>query len=128
MSLRILATGKITVAPQKKISKNGNPYATALLSVPSDQSRVSVSIVAFNDSADVLGALDKGDEIAVSGPATLNEWEKDGEVKVSLHLIVEQITTVYKLRQKQRRLQEAQEPTVPASSGTEAFDDSLEHI
>lgn len=54
MSLQIMASGKITVGPTQKTSQNGNPYTFALMSVPTNQERLSLSVFAFGEVADLL--------------------------------------------------------------------------
>lgn len=126
MSLQVIITGTLTRQPQAKVSVNGNPYTIALVRVPTDQGTVSASVIAFANAGEILAALDKGDEVALSGTATLSEWERDGELFHGLHVLVEQVMTPYKLRRKQAKVQAAQNPE-PKESGDD-FSDSVEDI
>ena len=124
MSLQIMASGKITVGPTQKTSQNGNPSTFALMSVPTSQERTSLSVFAFGEVADLLNALDKGDEITVIGPASLGEWESSGEKRCSLSITAEQILSLYQSRKKRKKVQASQEPEPVADD----FNDSLDHI
>lgn len=126
MSLQIMASGKITVGPTQKTSQNGNPYTFALMSVPTNQERLSLSVFAFGEVADLLSTLDKGDEITVTGSASLGEWESNGEKRCSLSITAEQIMSLYQSRKKRKRVQASQEPE--QSPGDDDFNDSLDHI
>ena len=125
MSLQIMAAGKITVGPTQKTSQNGNPYTFALMSVATTQERTSLSVFAFGDVADLLNALDKGDEITVTGPASMGEWESNGEKRCSLSINAEQVLSLYQSRKKRKKVQANQEEPEPA---TDDFNDSLDHI
>ncbi len=125
MSLQIMATGKITMGPTQKTSQNGNPYTFALMSVPTTQERTSLSVFAFGEVAALLDALDKGDEITVTGPASLGEWESKGEKRCSLSINAEQILSLYQSRKKRKRVQISQEPEPPVEDD---FNDSLDHL
>lgn len=126
MSLQVIITGTLTRQPQVKISANDNPYTTALVRVPTDQGMVSASVIAFGDVGEVLAALDKGDEVALSGSAVVNEWERDGELFHGLHVLVEQVMTPYKLRRKQAKVQAVLAPKPEPDE--DDFSDSVENI
>lgn len=110
MSLQVIITGTLTRQPQTKVSANDHPYTTTLVRVPTDQGTVSASVIAFGEVGEVLATLDKGDEVALSGSAVINEWEREGELFHGLHVLVEQVMTPYKLRKKQAKVQAAQNP------------------
>ena len=77
MSFQVMITGKLSQNPRTKTSKQGNPYVWMLLSVPTDQERMSASVLGFDEKvADVMGKLNEGDEVAVTGTANINQWEK----------------------------------------------------
>lgn len=128
MSFQVIITGKLTQNPQRKTSKNGNPYVWMLLSVPTEQERTSASVLGFDSGViDVMGKLSNGDEIAVTGTATINQWEKDdGTIRVSLNVIASQVMTMYQHRKKKKRFVE--ESPVPMATGEEGFDDDISSI
>lgn len=125
MSFQVLITGKLTQNPQRKTSKNGNPYVWMLLSVPTEQERTSASVLGFDSRViEVMGKLSNGDEIAVTGTANINQWEKDdGTVRVSLNVIASQVMTMYQHRKKKNRFKEEEAETAP--SGTDDFEDDI---
>ena len=120
MSLQVIVTGKITMPPQIKTSQNGNDYAFCLLSAPTDQGRISVSVFAFLDHLKAqLMALGKNDEVALSGNANLSHWEQDGEMQCSLSITPSQIMSIYQFRRKQKKVRETQ---------SDEFNDSVDDI
>lgn len=125
MSFQVIITGKLTQNPQRKTSKNGNPYVWMLLSVPTEQERTSASVLGFDSGViDVMGKLSNGDEIAVTGTANINQWEKDdGTVRVSLNVIASQVMTMYQHRKKKTRFKEEDKKT--SSSGVDDFEDDI---
>ena len=125
MSFQVLITGKLTQNPQIKTSKNGNPYVWMLLSIPTEQERTSASVLDFDSSViEVMKKLSNGDEIAVTGTANINQWEKDdGTVRVSLNVIASQVMTMYQHRKKKKRFKEEEKETPPP--GTDDFEDDI---
>ena len=128
MSFQVLITGKLTQNPQLKTSKNGNPYTWMLLSIPTEQERTSASVLGFDSSViEVMGKLSNGDEIAVTGTANINQWEKDdGTVRVSLNVIASQVMTMYQHRKKKKRFKEEEKETPP--SGADDFEDDIGNL
>lgn len=107
MSFQVIITGKLTRNPQFKTSKQGNPYVWMLLSVPTEQERLSASVLGFEQVAETMGKLNEGDEVAVTGTATINQWEKDdGTIRVSLNVMASQVMTMYQHRKKKKRFAE----------------------
>jgi single-stranded DNA-binding protein len=119
MSLQVIITGVLTTEPRRKISSNGNPYATALMSVPTDAGYLSCSVTAFNEAGKLLGAMGKGDQVAISGTASLSEWEQNSETKHGISVLAMQVMTPYQKSKRQKAIQKASE---------EDFDDSLDSI
>ena len=128
MSFQVIITGKLSQAPQIKTSKQGNPYVWMLLSVPTEQERLSASVLGFDRKvADTMGKLNAGDEVAVTGTANINQWEKDdGTIRVSLNVIASQVMTMYYHRKKKKRFVE--EAPAPMATGEEGFDDDISGI
>ena len=121
-----MITGKLSQQPRFKTSKQGNPYVWILLSVPTEQERLSASVLGFEQVAETLGKLSAGDEIAVTGTASINQWERDdGTLQVSLNVMASQVMTLYQYRKKKKRM--AEEPVKPAAD-TADFDDDLSAI
>lgn len=126
MSFQVMITGKLSQNPRSKISKQGNPYVWMLLSVPTEQERLSASVLGFEQVADTMEKLSAGDEIAVTGTANINQWERDdGTIQVSLNVMASQVMTMYQHRKKKKRMTE--EPAKPAADTTD-FDDDISTI
>ena len=128
MSFQVIITGKLSQAPRRKTSKQGNPYVWMLLSVPTEQDRLSASVLGFDEKvADVMGKLNEGDEVAVTGTANINQWEKDdGTVRVSLNVMASQVMTMYYHRKKKKQF--AEEAPPPVAAGAKDFDDDIAGI
>lgn len=128
MSFQVIITGKLSQNPQRKTSKNGNPYTWMLLSIPTEQERLSASVLGFDQKvADTMGKLNAGDEVAVTGTANINQWEKDdGTVRLSLNVIASQVMTMYYHRKKKKRF--AEEPPPPVATESKDFDDDIGDI
>ena len=127
MSFQAMITGKLTRPPQTKTSKNGNPYVWMLLSVPTEQERMSASVLGFDDSVtEIMGKLTAGDEIAITGTASINQWEReDGSISVSLNVIASQVMTMYQHRKKKKQLTDTQEAP---QTKPNTFDDDIDDI
>lgn len=128
MSFQVMITGKLSQNPRRKTSKQGNPYTWMLLSIPTEQDRLSASVLGFDEKvADTMGKLNEGDEVAVTGTANINQWEKDdGTVRVSLNVIASQVMTMYYHRKKKKQFVAA-EPK-PLATGAKDFDDDIADI
>lgn len=127
MSFQVIITGKLTRNPQAKTSKQGNPYLWMLLSVPTEQERLSASVLGFEQVAETMGKLNQGDEVAVTGTATINQWEKgDGTINISLNVMASQVMTMYQHRKKKKRFAEASQPS--AASDSTGFNDDITEL
>ena len=127
MSFQAMITGKLTRPPQTKTSKNGNLYVWMLLSVPTEQERMSASVLGFDDSVtEIMGKLTAGDEIAITGTASINQWEReDGSISVSLNVIASQVMTMHQHRKKKKQIAGTQEAP---QTKPNTFDDDVNDI
>jgi hypothetical protein len=92
MSLRVLITGSLVTAPERKTSAKGTEYAKAHLRVDSKNGSTLASICAFGGHIDELARFRKTDSLSVGGPAELSRWRgRDGEECFALSVTVEQI-------------------------------------
>ena len=82
--------GTLIRDPERRISKNGNEFATAL--VKTDENQI-VSVMAFGELADLLADLRRGDALSVIGTAQLSVYTaKDtGETRPGLSLTASRI-------------------------------------
>ena len=103
--MSILATGTLAADPQRRQAANGNPFATALLRVPTDDDSVLVSVICFDVGAcDRLLRLGKGDSVSITGRAKLTAWTgRDGETRHGLSVVAEQVMSVYQVGRKRRQ-------------------------
>src|SRR5262249_54905013 len=100
--LSLLASGTLTRDPAQRTSANGKPFATANMRVPTeDGEAMFVSLIAFSPEASgALMALRKGDSLSVAGRAKPTEWEKGGEKRHGLSVVVDQILTAYAVQRQ----------------------------
>lgn len=110
--LNVLASGVLVAQPQRRTSAAGKDYATCTMRVPVDGAdAVLCSLIAFApDAVDSLLALGKGDALAVAGRAKLSIWEKDGEQRHGLSVVVDQVLTMYQIEKRRKRAASPQEP------------------
>jgi single-stranded DNA-binding protein len=125
--LVILISGKLLKDPVKRTSATGKPYATALLSVPTDDGQTLVSCVAFSNVAEQLLSHSQGDSLSVLGKAKLSEWTKDGEAKHGLDMVVDKLLSPYELTKRREGLSEPPraKPTQPAAPEPAFQDDDV---
>lgn len=128
MSFQVMLTGKLTQNPRLKTSKNGNPYVWMLMSIPTEQERLSASVLGFDEQvAETIGKLNAGDEIAVTGTANINQWQRDdGTTQVSLNVIANQVMTMYQHRKKKKQFAEPAQETTPTPA--DDFEDDIASI
>lgn len=95
--MRLMISGALYTDPQQKISKNDNPFVTAMVRDSSTNPATMASLIAFGDIADSLLKCVKGDSVAVSGNTTLGLYSPDGrEPRIQINVTVEQIVTLAK--------------------------------
>ncbi len=84
-----LVSGKLARDPTVKTGPNGQVYVNFLVAVDNDNS-ISVSGIAFNEEADHIGRLRKGDLLSVAGYLEPSTWkdEATGEERQGLKIIV----------------------------------------
>ena len=109
--LNVLCTGTIIRDPQERTSAAGKPYCTALVRVPTEGEDAALcSLIAFApDAVRSILALSKGDGISFIGRAKLTNWDKDGEVKHGLGIVVEAVLTPYMVAAKRQRTRQVEE-------------------
>ena len=109
-----LVTGKLATAPQQRTAKNGKPFATARLRVPTTDPAVTIfcSVAAFDPEAvDALMALGAGDSVSVAGPLKVGTWtDKEGNARPSLDLVADRVLSVYAIRKKRQAAGGGQPP------------------
>lgn len=127
-----LISGKLIVAPTKRVGQSGKEFTTATIAASSGNGEdVMVSVIAFStDAQAALGALGKGEGVAVTGKATPKVFTgKDGQSKPALDLVVEVVMTPYQLKVKRDKStgssnepQEKKAPRKPPTTTNRTFD------
>ncbi len=106
--LSVLVSGRLVKMPQRRTSKSGKPYTTALIAVPvevwgeDEPDRVLISVIAFTPAAEALAALGKGDDVSVAGSARLSTWTKGGEEQHGLAVTAHRVLSAYARRKTQK--------------------------
>ena len=104
--LSALASGTLARNPKSGTSASGTRWANSTMRVSTGNDREGnaltsfVTILAFNDDADRLAKLGKGDAISVQGPLKQTEYQKDGETRHGLEILVNGILSVHDKRKK----------------------------
>ena len=127
-----LVSGKLVRDPMTKTGPSGKPYCNFLLSVPvGEESPVLVSGMAFNEAAQRIGKLGKGDALSVTGALKPNQWtdKQTGETKHGLNVTVSACLSAYDI-QKKRKPAETKpkgnpEPLPPEYPPSHGFDDPM---
>jgi single-stranded DNA-binding protein len=127
--MHLFASGELVRAPERRTTKTGNDYATALLRVDSD---TLVNVVVFdNDLAEQLLVLSKGDPLSVSGRLQVSVYDaKDGETRCGLSVTVTQMMAS-PARASEAKPRARPKPGVPTRSPTSPesptvdFDDEI---
>jgi single-stranded DNA-binding protein len=105
LTITALAVGKLIATPEQRTSASGKPYVRATLAAHDGDADSLVSVVAFGTAAEQLGALAKGDTIAIQGRAKVSTWTgRDGAAKAGLSVTADVVLTAYQLKQKRKAL------------------------
>lgn len=103
MSITALIAGKLIADPDRRMGQSGKPFVLAKVSAHDGDADALVSVVAFGPIAEQLGALGKGDAVAVTGRARVTTWEgKDGTSKAGLNLVADAVLTPYQVTRKRQ--------------------------
>jgi single-stranded DNA-binding protein len=83
-----LITGTLFRALERRTSKAGKPFVTATIRAKDGADGTFWNIVAFSESAQSeLIRLSEGEAMAVQGAMRIEEYEKDGQKRVSLSIV-----------------------------------------
>jgi hypothetical protein len=103
MSLRILISGSLATAPERKTAASGVEYVRAHVRVDAKGAQFLASVSAFGDHIAEFLKLQKTDSVSVAGPARLSRWRgRDGVECFGLSVTAEQITTLRNLKRAHR--------------------------
>jgi single-stranded DNA-binding protein len=101
-----LLTGRLIKKPELKTSGKGTPYCNLLVSVSTGESESTVITgVCFNDIAERLSKLDKGDAVSLAGSLKPTEWtdKASGETRHGLSITVNQSLSVYDISKRRTK-------------------------
>lgn len=93
----ISGTAQLLTDPRKALTKTGKPMATALLKFAAwrkvdgkweEGDSVVASTIAFEDAARALAAFTKGDNVAVTGTATVTMWKDQPRLNLAVQTCV----------------------------------------
>jgi hypothetical protein len=100
-----LASGTLFRHPESKISKAGKPFAVATLKVRDGDSFSFVKLLVFSESAQAeLMRLTDGDALSAQGSLKAETYDKNGETRISLTIIADQVLAVRAERKKKEKL------------------------
>ena len=102
--LSVLIEGTLIAAPVRRTGAKGSAFVTAQVRCHADDGEsVLCSVIAFQAAvAEALAALGAGDAVAVTGPAGLSRWEKDGEPRAGLKVTATRVLGVQEASQRRR--------------------------
>lgn len=112
MTVLVLVSGSLFRAPERRVSKAGKPFVTTKIKATSGGELQFWSVAAFSETAQAeLLRLDTGDGVAVQGQVKVEQYERDGETRISFSVVAD---AVLALRQPPR--QREQKESKPVSS------------
>jgi single-stranded DNA-binding protein len=92
MTAYALVTGSLFRPPEQRTSKNGNPFVTATLKAKDGDALQWWRVTAFSEATQAeLMRLTDGDALSVQGALKVEEYEKDGQKRVSLGVIADHV-------------------------------------
>jgi single-stranded DNA-binding protein len=125
MSSYVLVSGSLFRVAEQKTSKVGRAFTTATIKTRDGETSQWWKVVAFSESAQAeLLRLCDGDAVACQGPLKVETYAKDGETKVALSIIA---NNVLALRKPQKQHSSSRhEECAPAPESR--FNDSYEAL
>jgi single-stranded DNA-binding protein len=111
-----LVSGKVSGAPTRRTSKNGNTFTTCKVRVPTGEESTFCNVICFAEPAQAaLLALGDGEAVALAGTLKVGTWTaKDGTARPSLDLVASNVLSVT----PSRRSAGPRNPSRTASSST----------
>jgi single-strand DNA-binding protein len=98
-----LISGKLFRDTELKTSAKQTPFCNFMLSVSvGEPTAIILSGIAFNEAAEKIARLKKGDALAVTGALKPNQWtdKTTGEVKHGLNITVSDCLSIYDIKQR----------------------------
>jgi single-stranded DNA-binding protein len=119
LTAHVLVTGTLYRAPEQKVSKAGKPFVTATIRAKDGEASQWWKVIVFSESACAeLMRLGDGDAVSAQGSLKVEQYERDGAVKLSLTCMADSVLPL-RPAPKQRKARETAEPqrTAPADRG-----------
>lgn len=119
--LDALITGRLIGTPQKRVAKNGAPFAAARVRVPMhDGNVVLVSVSAFDpEPMAALLVLSDGEAVSINGPITLGAWtDPEGNMRQSVSMLAMNVLTSYLATKKKKAMPASLPVAIPGQTGT----------
>lgn len=98
-----LINGKLLKDTELKTSANGNDYCNFMLQVSTGEpSQMLITGIAFNEVAERIARLKKGDALTVTGALNSTKWtdKTTGETKQGLNVTVSDCLSVYNVKRR----------------------------
>ena len=113
MSAHALVSGVLFRQPESRTSKNGKPFVTATLKVKAGADFIDWwKILVFSESLGAeLMALRDGDALSAQGALKVENYERNGETKLSLTVFADAILA---LKQAPKQREKKPAPTASA--------------
>ena len=111
-------SGTLVRDPRTGQTKTGKMMSNALIAVKCDaDDKILASVIAFENAAETLSRLGKGDGVSVSGPIRLTHWvDGEGCEKHGVACTAASVLTAYE------RLKKAGKPQPKKAPGWEIYD------
>jgi single-stranded DNA-binding protein len=114
MTLHALASGTLFRSPESKISKAGKAFYVATLKVKDGDGATFVKLLVFSESAGAeLMRLQDGDAVSAQGSLKAETWERNGETKISLTIIADQVLALRAEKKARSKATSAPPPDNP---------------
>ncbi len=123
MTTYALVTGTLFRAPEQRTAKSGKPFVTATLKAKDGEALQWWRVTAFSETAQSeLMRLTDGDAVSVQGALKIEEYEKDGQKRVSLSVIADHVLA---LRKPPKPRNESLPPRERCAATDRPFDDEM---
>jgi single-stranded DNA-binding protein len=114
LTAHVLVTGSLYRAPEQKVSKTGKPFVVATIRAKDGEASQWWKLLCFSESACAeLMRLGDGDAVSAQGALKVEQYERDGAVKLSLTCVADSVLAL-RPAPKQRKAKEPAEPRRPA--------------
>jgi single-stranded DNA-binding protein len=127
MSVLVLVSGTLFRAPEQRTSKASKPFVTTKIKATSGGELQFWSVAAFSESAQAeLLRLNVGDALAVQGAVRIEQYERDGETRISFSVTADSVLALrHPPRQREKKDTKPQPSGQSARPAARAFDDDI---